>query len=55
MLEKSIYKFYYNTMDYSKDNLVKDKAKTWKSFNKLTVYTIIFVSLILIFIFFLFS
>ena len=26
-------------MDYSKDNISKDKAKTWKSFNKLTVYT----------------
>ena len=41
-------------MDYSKDNIVKDKAKTWKSFNKLTVYTIAFVVIILIIIFNLF-
>ena len=42
-------------MDYSKDNITKDKAKTWKSFNKLTIYTIIFVILVLMFIFYLFS
>ena len=42
-------------MDYSKDNVTKDKAKTWKSFNKLTIYTIIFVALILVIIFSLFS
>ena len=34
-------------MDYNKDNIVKDKAKTWKTFNKLTIYTIIFVFSIL--------
>jgi len=38
-------------MDYSKDNITKDKAKTWKSFNKMTIYTIIFVAVVLIFIF----
>jgi len=42
-------------MDYTKDNLVKDKAKTWKSFNKLTIYTILFVAVILAFIFYLFN
>ncbi len=41
-------------MDYSKDNLVKDKANTWKAFNKLTIYTIIFVLFVLIIIFNLF-
>ncbi len=41
-------------MDYNKDNLVKDKAKTWKTFNKLTVYTIIFIAIILVAIFSLF-
>ena len=41
-------------MDYTKDNVVKDKAKTWKSFNKLTIYTIVFVVVILIIIFNLF-
>ncbi len=40
-------------MDYNKDNIVRDKAKTWKSFNKLTIYTIIFIAIILIFIFYL--
>lgn len=40
-------------MDYSKDQLVKDKAQTWKHFNKLTIYTIFFVILILILIFYL--
>ena len=35
-------------MDYTKDNIVKDKAKTWKSFNKLTIYTIILIVIILI-------
>tara|TARA_B100000963_G_scaffold77486_1_gene65595 strand:+ start:158 stop:289 length:132 start_codon:yes stop_codon:yes gene_type:complete len=42
-------------MDYDKDSLAKDKAQTWKTFNKLTIYTIIFVALILIIIFSLFS
>ena len=32
-------------MDYNKDKITKDKAKTWKIFNKLTVYTIIFVAI----------
>ena len=41
-------------MDYEKDNLVKDKAQTWKIFNKLTIYTIIFVAIILLIIFSLF-
>ena len=41
-------------MEY-KDELAKDKAQTWKSFNKLTIYTIIFVAIILIFIFYLFN
>ncbi len=41
-------------MEYDKDNIVKDKAETWKTFNKLTIYTIIFVAVILIIIFSLF-
>ena len=41
-------------MDYNKDNIVKDKAKTWKTFNKLAIYTIVFVAIILIIIFSLF-
>ena len=41
-------------MNYNKDNLAKDKAQTWKTFNKLTIFTIIFVAIILIFIFSLF-
>jgi len=41
-------------MEYNKDKIVKDKANTWKMFNRLTVYTIIFVALILIIIFSLF-
>ena len=41
-------------MDYNKDNIAKDKAKTWKSFNKLTIYTIVFILVILIIIFNLF-
>ncbi len=41
-------------MDYNKDKLVKNKAETWKTFNKLTIYTIIFVAIILIIIFSLF-
>lgn len=41
-------------MDYSKDKIVKDKANTWKIFNRLTIYTIIFVALILLIIFSLF-
>jgi len=43
-----------NIMDYNKDNIVKDKAITWKSFNKLTIYTIVFVAVVLIIIFNLF-
>jgi len=43
-----------NNMDYSKDNIVKDKAKTWKSFNKLTIYTVVFVAIVLVIIFNLF-
>jgi len=42
-------------MDYSKDQIVKDKAKTWKYFNKLTIYTVIFVAVILSIIFYLFN
>ena len=42
-------------MDYNKDNLAKDKAETWKSFNKLTIYTIVFIAIILLFIFYLFN
>ncbi len=41
-------------MDYNKDSISKDKAQTWKSFNKLSIYTIIFVCIIVIFIFSLF-
>ncbi len=41
-------------MDYNKDSLAKDKAKTWKTFNKLTIYTILFVAIILMIIFSLF-
>lgn len=41
-------------MDYTKDNIVKDKAKTWKIFNKLIIYTIILVVFVLIIIFNLF-
>ena len=41
-------------MDYNKDNIAKDKAKTWKNFNKLTIYTIMFIAIILIIIFSLF-
>ena len=41
-------------MDYSKDQLVKDKAKTWKSFNKITVYTVCFILIVLLIIFNLF-
>ncbi len=40
-------------MDY-KDNIAKDKAKTWKTFNRLTIYTIIFIGIILLIIFSLF-
>ena len=46
---------YNNQMDYSKDNISKDKAETWKSFNKLTIYTIILIIIVLLFIFYLFS
>ena len=42
-------------MDYDKDNIAKDKAKAWKNFNKLNIYTIIFIIIILIFIFYLLS
>ena len=41
-------------MDYDKDKLAKDKAETWKGFNKLSIYTIIFVAIILLIIFSLF-
>ena len=41
-------------MDYNKDNLAKDKAQTWKSFNKLTIYTIFLIAIVLIIIFYLF-
>ena len=41
-------------MDYNKDSIAKDKAQTWKTFNKLAIYTIIFVAIILIVIFSLF-
>ena len=41
-------------MEYDKDNITKDKAETWKTFNKLTIYTIIFIAVILIIIFSLF-
>jgi dolichyl-phosphate-mannose--protein O-mannosyl transferase len=41
-------------MYYTKDNIVKDKAKTWKSFNKLTIYTIVYVCIVPIVIFNLF-
>ena len=37
-------------MEYDKDNIAKEKVQTWKTFNKLTVYTIIFVAIILIII-----
>ena len=47
--------YYYILMDYNKDNIAKDKAQTWKTFNKLTIYTIIFVAIILIIIFSLFN
>ena len=39
-------------MDYNKDKLAKDKRL--KSFNKLTVYTIILIAIILVIIFSLF-
>ena len=45
---------YYIFMNYNKDNIAKDKAQTWKTFNKLTIYTIIFVAFILLIIFSLF-
>ncbi len=41
-------------MDYNKDKIAKDKAQTWKLFNKLTIYTIIFIAFILVIIFSLF-
>ena len=41
-------------MEYDKDNITKDKAQTWKIFNRLTIYTIIFVAIILVIIFSLF-
>jgi len=41
-------------MDYNSNDIVKNKAKTWKSFNKLSIYTIIFIVIILVFIFNLF-
>ena len=54
LIVNSKYIIIYSIMDYNKDNIVKDKAETWKSFNKLTVYTIIFVAIILVIIFSLF-
>ena len=42
-------------MDYNKDSIAKDKAQTWKNFNKLTIYTIIFIAIILLIIFSLFQ
>mgnify|MGYP001490550791 CR=1 FL=1 len=42
-------------MDYNKDSLAKEKVQTWKTFNKLTIYTIIFVAIIIVIIFTLFS
>ena len=42
-------------MNYNKDNIAKVKAQTWKTFNKLTIYTIIFIAIILIIIFSLFT
>ena len=41
-------------MEYNKDKIVRDKAQTWKMFNKLSIYTIVFVGIILIVIFSLF-
>ena len=41
-------------MEYNKDKFVKDKAQTWKMFNKLSLYTIIFIAIILLIIFSLF-
>ena len=41
-------------MDYNKDKLVKDKAETWKSFNKLTIYAIVLIAIVLVIIFSLF-
>ena len=41
-------------MEYNKDKIVKDKAKTWKMFNRLTIYTIILIGIVLIIIFSLF-
>ena len=38
-------------MYYNKDNIAKYKAQTWKTFTKLTIYTIIFVAIILSIIF----
>ena len=42
-------------MGYNKDNIAKDKAQTRKTFNKLTIYTIVFVAIILVIIFTLFN
>ena len=42
-------------MDYNKDSLSKDKAKIWKSFNKIIFYSLIPIILILIIIFILFN
>ena len=41
-------------MDYNKEKLVKDKAETWKSLNKLTIYTIVLIAIVLVIIFSLF-
>ena len=42
-------------MDYTKDNIVKDKAETCKSFNRLIIYTIVLFFLILVINFNLFN
>ena len=41
-------------MNYDKDKLAKDKAETWRLFNKLTIYTILLIAIILVIIFSLF-
>ena len=41
-------------MDYNRNSIAKDKAQTWKTFNKLTVYTIVLVAIIMVIIFSLF-
>ncbi len=48
------FSFIYVFMEYNKDKITKDKAQTWKTFNKLTIFTIIFVAIVLLIIFSLF-